>query len=277
MSEIRKIENFAAPELDVYARLSEPQLLHYYEPQPGLFLAESPRVIERALDVGYEPVSFLAGSAELAANEALFAHCPDAPVYTAETKVLEQLTGFALTRGMLCAMHRRTLPAMEEICRNARRVAILENVVNPTNVGAIFRSAAALGIDAVLLTSGCSNPLYRRAIRVSMGNVFQVPWTVLPGGSYWPEQGIAALQELGFYTVAMALKEDSVPMDDPSLKTHRCNRADSDDTRCGFTERRCGERCRILGAGGKKIKMFRRYRRLRNKNRIRDRFSGCIF
>lgn len=158
MSEIRKIENFAAPELDVYARLSEPQLLHYYEPQPGLFLAESPRVIERALDVGYEPVSFLAGSAELAANEALFAHCPDAPVYTAETKVLEQLTGFALTRGMLCAMHRRTLPAMEEICRNARRVAILENVVNPTNVGAIFRSAAALGIDAVLLTSGCSNP-----------------------------------------------------------------------------------------------------------------------
>lgn len=126
----------------------------------------------------------------------------------------------ALTRGMLCAMHRRTLPAMEEICRNARRVAILENVVNPTNVGAIFRSAAALGIDAVLLTSGCSNPLYRRAIRVSMGNVFQVPWTVLPGGSYWPEQGIAALQELGFYTVAMALKEDSVPMDDPSLKTH---------------------------------------------------------
>ena len=121
---------------------------------------------------------------------------------------------------MLCAMHRRMLPAMEEICRNARRVAILENVVNPTNVGAIFRSAAALGIDAVLLTSGCSNPLYRRAIRVSMGNVFQVPWTVLPGGSYWPEQGIAALQELGFYTVAMALKEDSVPMDDPSLKTH---------------------------------------------------------
>ena len=206
MSEIRKIENFAAPELDVYARLSEPQLLHYYEPQPGLFLAESPRVIERALDAGYEPVSFLAGSAELAANEALFAHCPDAPVYTAETKVLEQLTGFALTRGMLCAM--------------PRRVAILENVVNPTNVGAIFRSAAALGIDAVLLTSGCSNPLYRRAIRVSMGNVFQVPWTVLPGGSYWPEQGIAALQELGFYTVAMALKEDSVPMDDPSLKTH---------------------------------------------------------
>ena len=220
MSEIRKIENFAAPELDVYARLSEPQLFHYYEPQPGLFLAESPRVIERALDAGYEPVSFLAQSAELAANEALFARYPDAPVYTAETKVLEQLTGFALTRGMLCAMRRSPLPAMEEICRNARRVAILENVVNPTNVGAIFRSAAALGMDAVLLTAGCSNPLYRRAIRVSMGHVFQVPWTVLPGGDYWPEQGIAALRELGFYTVAMALKEDSVPMDDPSLKRH---------------------------------------------------------
>ena len=213
MSEIRKIENFAAPELDVYARLSEPQLLHYYEPQPGLFLAESPRVIERALDAGYEPVSFLAGSAELAANEALFAHCPDAPVYTAETKVLEQLTGFALTRGMLCAMHRRTLPAMEEICRNARRVAILENVVNPTNVGAIFRSAAALGIDAVLLTSGCSNPLYRRAIRVSMGTVFQVPWTYLPEDGDWQQ----TLHALGFQTAAMALRDDSVRLDDPRL------------------------------------------------------------
>ena len=214
MSEIRKIENFAAPELDVYARLSEPQLLHYYEPQPGLFLAESPRVIERALDAGYEPVSFLAGSAELAANEALFAHCPDAPVYTAETKVLEQLTGFALTRGMLCAMHRRTLPAMEEICRNARRVAILENVVNPTNVGAIFRSAAALGIDAVLLTSGCSNPLYRRAIRVSMGTVFQVPWTYLPEDVSWQD----TLHGLGFKTAAMALRDDTLPLSDPRLE-----------------------------------------------------------
>ena len=211
MSEIRKIENFAAPELDVYARLSEPQLLHYYEPQPGLFLAESPRVIERALDAGYEPVSFLAGSAELAANEALFAHCPDAPVYTAETKVLEQLTGFALTRGMLCAMHRRTLPAMEEICRNARRVAILENVVNPTNVGAIFRSAAALGMDAVLLTPNCSNPLYRRSIRVSMGTVFQVPWTFLP------ENGVQTLHALGFQTAAMALTENSVSIEDQRL------------------------------------------------------------
>ena len=144
MSEIRKIENFAAPELDVYARLSEPQLLHYYEPQPGLFSRrESPRVIERALDAGYEPVSFLCRKRRACRKRSTFAHCPDAPVYTAETKVLEQLTGFALTRGMLCAMHRRPLSTMEEICRNARRVAILENVVNPTNVGAIFRSAAA--------------------------------------------------------------------------------------------------------------------------------------
>ena len=217
MSEIRKIENFAAPELDVYARLSEPQLLHYYEPQPGLFLAESPRVIERALDAGYEPVSFLAGSAELAANEALFAHCPDAPVYTAETKVLEQLTGFALTRGMLCAMHRRTLPAMEEICRNARRVAILENVVNPTNIGAIFRSAAALHMDAVLLTSGCSDPLYRRAARVSMGTVFQIPWTYFDKKASWPEDGMKAIQNLGFKTVAMALRDDSFSIDAPKL------------------------------------------------------------
>lgn len=218
MSEMIQIKDFHAPELDVYARLSESQLLHYYEPQEGLFLAESPRVIERALDAGYEPVSFLAGREELAANQTLFEKYENTPVYIAETKILEQLTGFALTRGMLCAMRRRPLPAMKEICRNARRIAILENVVNPTNVGAIFRSAAALGMDAVLLTSGCSNPLYRRAIRVSMGTVFQVPWTILPGGDFWPEKGIAELQKEGFYTVAMALKEDSVPMDDPVLK-----------------------------------------------------------
>ena len=219
--QLREITDFHAPELDVYARLTENQLVNRADPANGLFVAESPLVIGRALDAGCEPVSFLMEKKHVAGKGAeLLARCPDVPVYAAELEVLTQLTGFHLTRGMLCAMHRRTLPAMEEICRNARRVAILENVVNPTNVGAIFRSAAALGIDAVLLTSGCSNPLYRRAIRVSMGNVFQVPWTVLPGGSYWPEQGIAALQELGFYTVAMALKEDSVPMDDPSLKTH---------------------------------------------------------
>ena len=214
MSEIRKIENFAAPELDVYARLSEPQLLHYYEPQPGLFLAESPRVIERALDAGYEPVSFLAGSAELAANEALFAHCPDAPVYTAETKVLEQLTGFALTRGMLCAMRRPALPEVAVLCANAARVAVLENVMNPTNIGAIFRSAAALGVDAVLLTSAGSDPLYRRAVRVSMGTVFQVPWTYLPEDGDWQQ----TLHALGFQTAAMALRDDSLRIDDKRLR-----------------------------------------------------------
>ena len=225
MTEIRKIENFAAPELDVYARLSEPQLFHYYEPQPGLFLAESPRVIERALDAGYEPVSFLAQSAELAANEALFARYPDAPVYTAETKVLEQLTGFALTRGMLCAMRRRPLPAMEEICQNAHRVAILENVVNPTNVGAIFRSAAALNMDAVFLTPGCSDPLYRRASRVSMGTVFQIPWTFIQDNNemrcqreiLWPRQAITELREMGYKTAALALTDDSVGIDNPEL------------------------------------------------------------
>ena len=222
MANIIEIHDFSDPALDVYARLTENQLLNRADPDNALFVAESPLVIGRALDAGCEPVSFLMERQHTQGKgrEILARCCQDIPVYTADESVLTQLTGFHLTRGMLCAMHRRTLPAMEEICRNARRVAILENVVNPTNVGAIFRSAAALGIDAVLLTSGCSNPLYRRAIRVSMGNVFQVPWTVLPGGSYWPEQGIAALQELGFYTVAMALKEDSVPMDDPSLKTH---------------------------------------------------------
>ena len=222
MAKLIEIEDFSAPELDVYARLTENQLVNRENPGEGLFIAESPLVIGRALDAGYEPVSFLMERRDaLAAGKALLERCaPDIPVFTSELATLSRLTGFHLTRGMLCAMRRPPLPAAETVCAGARRVAVLEDVVNPTNVGAIFRSAAALGIDAVLLTSGCSNPLYRRAIRVSMGNVFQVPWTVLPGGSYWPEQGIAALQELGFYTVAMALKEDSVPMDDPSLKTH---------------------------------------------------------
>ena len=221
MNNVIEINDITAPELDVYARTSEVQLLRYYEPKPGIFIAESPKVIERALNAGYEPLSFLVEHKDLEGEaKELLEHYPEVPVYTAEYDVLVGMTGYALARGMLCAMKRRQLLSIEEICQNTSRIAILENVVNPTNVGAIFRSAAALGIDAVLLTSGCSNPLYRRAIRVSMGNVFQVPWTVLPGGSYWPEQGIAALQELGFYTVAMALKEDSVPMDDPSLKTH---------------------------------------------------------
>ena len=221
MAKIFDISDFSAPELDVYARLTENQLLNRADPQNALFVAESPLVIGRALDAGCAPVSFLMETKHVTGKgAALLARCPGVPVYAAEEDVLTNLTGFHLTRGMLCAMRRRPLPAVETVCAGAKRVAVLEDVMNPTNVGAIFRSAAALGIDAVLLTQACSDPLYRRAIRVSMGNVFQVPWTVLPGGSYWPEQGIAALQELGFYTVAMALKEDSVPMDDPSLKTH---------------------------------------------------------
>ena len=223
MARIIEITDFAAPELDVYARATENQLVNRADPTNALFIAESPLVIGRALDAGCVPVSFLMEPQHITGKGAELLHrCdPDIPVYTASLDVLTQLTGFHLTRGMLCAMRRPPLPSVAEVCAGARRIAVLENVMNPTNVGAIFRCAAALGMDAVLLTSAGSDPLYRRAIRVSMGNVFQVPWTVLPGGSYWPEQGIAALQELGFYTVAMALKEDSVPMDDPSLKTHK--------------------------------------------------------
>ena len=222
MAKIFDISDFSAPELDVYARLTENQLVNRADPANALFIAESPLVIGRALDAGCVPVSFLMERRHVDGKaREILARCPaDIPVYAAELDVLTQLTGFHLTRGMLCAMRRPALPEVAVLCANAARVAVLENVMNPTNLGAIFRSAAALGVDAVLLTSAGSDPLYRRAIRVSMGNVFQVPWTVLPGGSYWPEQGIAALQELGFYTVAMALKEDSVPMDDPSLKTH---------------------------------------------------------
>ena len=222
MARTIEITDFAAPELDVYARATENQLVNRADPANALFIAESPLVIGRALDAGCQPVSFLMEPQHISGKGAeILARCDaDIPVYTAPLEILTQLTGFHLTRGMLCAMRRPALPSVAEVCTGARRIAVLENVMNPTNVGAIFRCAAALGMDAVLLTSAGSDPLYRRAIRVSMGNVFQVPWTVLPGGSYWPEQGIAALQELGFYTVAMALKEDSVPMDDPSLKTH---------------------------------------------------------
>mgnify|MGYP002533933902 CR=1 FL=1 len=222
MAKIFDISDFSAPELDVYARLTENQLVNRADPANALFIAESPLVIGRALDAGCVPVSFLMERRHVDGKaREILARCPaDIPVYAAELDVLTQLTGFHLTRGMLCAMRRPPLADPAAVLRGASRVAVLENVMNPTNLGAIFRSAAALGMDAVLLTSAGSDPLYRRAIRVSMGNVFQVPWTVLPGGSYWPEQGIAALQELGFYTVAMALKEDSVPMDDPSLKTH---------------------------------------------------------
>ena len=176
MMNIIDITDLKAPELDVYARLSEVQLLRFYEPKPGLFIAESPKVIERALDAGYEAISFLVERKHIAGEaKDLITRCNDIPVYTAGFDVLTELTGFQLTRGMLCAMHRMQLPSVEEVCAGAHRIAVLEDVVNPTNIGAIFRSAAALNIDAVLLTPACSNPLYRRAIRVSMGTVFQIP------------------------------------------------------------------------------------------------------
>ena len=218
MNNIIEINDITAPELDVYARTSEVQLLRYYEPEPGLFIAESPKVIERALNAGYEPLSFLVEHKDLEAEaKQILERYPEIPVYTAEYDVLVGMTGYALARGMLCAMKRRRLPSVEEICQNTSRIAILENVVNPTNIGAIFRSAAALHMDAVLLTSGCSDPFYRRAARVSMGTVFQIPWTYFDKKSSWPEEGMKSIQNLGFKTVAMALRDDSFSIDNPKL------------------------------------------------------------
>lgn len=219
MNPIIEITNFEFPELDVYARLNESQLLHFNEPNPGIFIAESPKVIERALNAGYHPISFLIEKKEIGAQaEEIFSRWESVPVYTAEFEVLKQLTGFGLTRGMLCAMERLSLKSVEEVCKNARRIAVLENVVNPTNVGAIFRSAAALNMDAVLLTPACSDPLYRRAARVSMGIVFQVPWTFFDKKKVsWPDGGIQLLKEMGFQTAAMALTDDSVSIDDKNL------------------------------------------------------------
>ena len=217
MSNIIKISDFNAPELDIYARMSEGQLLNRHEPEKGMFIAESPKVVARALDAGYVPVSILVEDRHVEGEAGeIIERCGQIPVFTAEFEVLKQLTGFGRTRGMLCAMYRPQLPSVEQICRNASRIAILERVVNPTNVGAIIRSAAALNMDAVLLTSDCSNPLYRRAIRVSMGTVFQVPWTFL-GQEEWPERGIELLHEMGFKTAAMALSDQSVGIDDPAL------------------------------------------------------------
>ena len=214
MPNIRHITDFSAPELDVYARLTEVQLLNREFPEKGLFIAESPIVIQRALNAGYTPVSVLVEKKHIEGQaKDILAQCGEIPVYTAEFDVLTQLTGFQLTRGMLCAMRRPKLPTAQEICQNARRIAVLENVMNPTNIGAIFRSAAALNVDAVLLTSACSNPLYRRAIRVSMGTVFQIPWTYLDTDSGYCEQ----LQTLGFKTAAMALTDNSVSIKDPTV------------------------------------------------------------
>lgn len=222
MSNIIEITDLNIPELDVYARLSEVQLLRYNEPDLGLFICESPKVISRALDAGYIPISILVENKELKGEVLeIIERCGNIPVYTASYDTLSQLTGFNLTRGMLCAMKRNPLPSVEEILKNARRIAVMEDVVNPTNVGAIFRSAAALNMDAILLTSACSNPLYRRAARVSMGTVFQAPWTFFKHGSSVDSQNnyVTELKELGFKTVAFALSDDSISIDDPQLAT----------------------------------------------------------
>lgn len=219
MARIIQITDFSAPELDVYARLTERQLQGRDEKAQPLFIAESPNVILRALDAGYEPVSLLMEGKHIegAAREVVH-RCEDIPLYTADLAVLTQLTGFPLTRGVLCAMQRRPLPTAEGICSGARRIAVLENVMNPTNVGAIFRSAAALNMDAVLLTPSCCDPLYRRSVRVSMGTIFQVPWTFLGSQTRdWPHPGMERLAAMGFHTAAMALREDSVSIDDPRL------------------------------------------------------------
>ena len=212
MIHLTEIENLEAPELDVFARLTEAQLLNRFEPKKGMFIAESPKVIQRALDAGCRPVSILVERGHMNAEAcAAIERCGDIPVYTAPLPELTKLTGFQLTRGMLCAMYRPALKTVAEVTAGARRVAVLEDVMNPTNVGAIFRSAAALGMDAVLLTPACTDPLYRRSARVSMGTVFQVPWT------YLEKDWIPQLQDLGFETAAMALREDTLSITDPRL------------------------------------------------------------
>lgn len=212
MSKITEITDFLSPELDVYARLSEGQLVNRRSPENSMFIAESPKVIERALDAGYVPVSCLMEKKHIEGEgKPILARIGDIPVYCAEAEVLTQLTGFNLTRGMLCAMKRKPLPDVKELCADKNRIVILDKVVNPTNVGAIIRSAAALGMDAVVLTPGSSDPLYRRAARVSMGTVFQIDWTFLT------EDSLDEIKALGFRTVAMALKDNSLSVDDPAL------------------------------------------------------------
>lgn len=222
MPNIIEITNIAAPELDPYVRLTEAQLKNRLHPEDGLFIAESPKVIGYALDAGFEPVSLLMERRHIDGKAAaLLARVGDIPVYTAEEALLRDLTGYPLTRGVLCAMRRRPLPPVEAVCRNARRVAVLEGIVDTTNIGAIFRSAAALGVDGVLLTPTTCDPLNRRAVRVSMGTVFQVPWTRIgKTPADWPEAGLRRLAALGFRTVALALSDDSLDIDDPSLLAH---------------------------------------------------------
>ena len=219
MPNIIEITDFHAPELDPYARLTQNQLRNRLEPEKGIFIAESPKVIDRALDAGYKPVSLLMERKQITGPAAgILSRCGDAPVYTADREMLAELTGFELTRGVLCAFHRPAPRPVEELCKNARRVAVLEGIVDSTNVGAIFRSAAALNMDAVLINPSCCDPLCRRAVRVSMGTVFQVPWGQLGETSAdWPEKGMDILHSLGFKTAAMALSDRSVSIDDEQL------------------------------------------------------------
>ena len=220
MSNIIEINEFSRPELDVFARLTEAQLRNRLEPEKGIFIAESPKVIERALNAGYEPVSLLMERKHIDGQaHDIIDRCGDIPVYTADRELLAELTGYQLTRGVLCALRRPPLPSVEELCGPARRVAVLESIVDPTNVGAIFRSAAALNMDAVLVTPTCCDPLYRRAVRVSMGTVCQVPWTRIGSEpADWPQPGVQRLRDLGFKTAAMALSDTAVSIEDPCLR-----------------------------------------------------------
>ena len=219
MARIIEITDFSAPELDAFARLTERELYSCFHPKEGLFIAESPNVILRALEAGFQPVSLLMERRHVEGQAAeVIARCGDVPVYVSSLEVLTQLTGFQLTRGVLCAMRRLPLPRAEDLLQNAHRVVVMEDVMNPTNVGAIFRSAAALGMDAVLLTPASSDPLYRRAVRVSMGTVFQIPWTFLGEAvADWPDRGMELLRAAGFKTAAMALSDNSISIDDPRL------------------------------------------------------------
>ena len=219
MATIIEVTDLSMPELEPFTRLTEAQLRNRLEPEKGIFIAESPKVILRALDAGYEPVSLLMEHRQLTGQgSGVLARCADIPVYPASRELLAELTGYPLTRGVLCAMRRPKLPSVEELCADARRVAVLEGIVDSTNIGAIFRSAAALNMDAVLVTPTCSDPLYRRAVRVSMGTIFQVPWTRIgEEPSQWPDAGLQRLRSLGFRTAAMALSDDSVSIEDPRL------------------------------------------------------------
>ena len=219
MARIIEITDLSAPELDLFARLTENQLRNRLEPEKGIFIAESPKVIDLALDNGCRPAALLMERRHIEGQaKEIICRCGDIPVYTADRPVLERLTGYSLTRGILCAMYRPKLPAPEEICRDAHRIAVLEGVVDATNIGAIIRSAAALNMDAVLVTPTCCDPLNRRAVRVSMGTVFQIPWTVIGETCRdWPHPGIDRIRSMGFKTAAMALRDESVSLDNPAL------------------------------------------------------------